>query len=218
MPRIRTLKPEALQHRKVGRLSDRAFRLWITLVTQADDQGRGLADAEQLRLLAFGYHPGVRAKHVERALEEIAGLGLVTVYEAVGARYVAFPSWSDHQRIHKNHFTPSRLPAPPMEDAGGMTPVSVRDESRTRPVGSEGIGSDRIGKERIGGDGSAREGEPPPARSGGAPAAPSNGRAPTFNDLVHQIEAAHPDLSRFDVERAALAEVTGRAQVTRGVR
>src|SRR6266478_4836569 len=54
-PRIRSLKPEALQHRKVGRLSDRSFRLWLGLITQADDEGRMIWDPAQFRLLVFGY-------------------------------------------------------------------------------------------------------------------------------------------------------------------
>jgi hypothetical protein len=72
VPRIRTLKPEALQHRKVGRLNDRQFRLWVGMLTQADDEGRLVADAEQLRLQVFGYHPRVTARDVDAALDALA--------------------------------------------------------------------------------------------------------------------------------------------------
>jgi uncharacterized phage protein (TIGR02220 family) len=109
VPRIRTLKPEALQHRKVGRLSDRAFRLWITMLTQADDHGRLVADPNQLRLLAFGYHDKVHVQHVEAALEEIARWGLIRCYSQNGTQYVDFPSWMEHQKVC--HPLESKLPA-----------------------------------------------------------------------------------------------------------
>lgn len=101
MPRIRTLKPESLQHRKVGRLSDRAFRLWIGMLTQADDQGRLVADLEQLRVLIFGYHPKVLTRHVATARDELCGVGLIRVYRSGGADYADFPSWKDHQSIDR---------------------------------------------------------------------------------------------------------------------
>lgn len=140
-PRIRTLKPEAPQHRKVGRLKDRAFRLWIVMITQADDEGRLIADAGQLRIQTFGYHQDVTERNVDEALREIAGTGLVVLYDVRGIRYAWFPSWSEHQRIHVRHFTPSKLPPPPAESCPGTVPVPY--ESGTGTAGSDRIGSDR---------------------------------------------------------------------------
>ena len=109
MPRIRTLKPEAMTHRKVGRLPDRAFRLWIAMLTQADDDGRLVADARQLRLVAFGYHERVAVKHVDAALLEIAKAGLIRLYSNGGIEYADFPSWHDHQTVDR--YVPSVLPS-----------------------------------------------------------------------------------------------------------
>lgn len=111
MPRIRTLKPEALQHRKVGPLSDRHFRLWIGLITQADDSGRLVADPCQLRLLVWGYHTGVSLKAVQTGLDELGRLGLITLYRIGDVQYAEFPSWTDHQKIDRPK--PSTLPACP---------------------------------------------------------------------------------------------------------
>lgn len=146
MPRIRTLKPEAIQHRKVGRLSDRGFRLWIALLTQADDDGRVVADSGQLRSEAFGYHQAVTETDVEMALQEVARTKLVLLYKSNGTRYAVFPSWHEHQRIHKHHYTPSRLPPPP----GRISTVCVPYQGGIGTAGSERIGSDqeRIGEER----------------------------------------------------------------------
>ena len=127
MARIRTIKPEALQHRKVGRLSDRAFRLWICLLTQADDEGRLVADVDQLRLEAFGYQDRTKPAHVAAALDEIRASGLIRLYRQNGTRYADFPSWHDHQR--PAHATPSKLPAFTLasEDSGGF--VNPREDS-----------------------------------------------------------------------------------------
>lgn len=81
MPRIRTLKPEALQHRKVGPLSDRAFRVWVALVTHADDEGRVVATAAYVRTIAFGYQATSRLRDIEAAIQEVAQAGLCELYE-----------------------------------------------------------------------------------------------------------------------------------------
>lgn len=142
VPRIRTLKPEAFQHRKVGRLSHIAFRLWVGMLCHADDYGRLVGDPDQLRVLLFAYHRGITACKVEEALREITALGLVTTYHNNGTRYVSFPSWFEHQKI--SHPTPSRLPSP---DDSGNTPEDSGDfqsplASRAR---ADRIGSDLIG-------------------------------------------------------------------------
>ncbi len=102
MPRIRSLKPESLQHRKVGRLSDRAFRLWVGMVTHADDAGRIVCDPEQFRVLFFGYQK-TTTKQVGEALEELKQTEMIRV--CCGC--ACFPSWKDHQKI--SHPTPSKL-------------------------------------------------------------------------------------------------------------
>jgi hypothetical protein len=108
MPRIRTLKPEHRTHRKTGALSDTAYRLWVGMIMEADDDGRLVADAEQLRVLIFGYQPDTRRALVEASLQEIVTAGLVLLYEVEGVRYAWFPSWHDHQKIDRK--TPSKLP------------------------------------------------------------------------------------------------------------
>ena len=141
-------------------LSDRAFRLWITMITQADDEGRLVAQPEQLRVLAFGYHPQVVVEDSSNALREIAQIGLVKLYVVDGVQYAWFPSWKDHQRIDRP--TPSKLP--PYESVHEVS-------SRTRRgLALDRIGRDRKGKERRGGEGSVRETktDTPPPPEGGA--------------------------------------------------
>ena len=133
MPRIRSIKPEALQHRKVGRLSDRAFRLWIGMLTQADDHGRLVADTSQLKLIAFGYQTRTGPRQIEAALAELSGTGLIRLYEIDGRPLAEFPSWQDHQRV--DHPSKSLLPSFSAEFA------KPREASRSLasvPGGSDG--------------------------------------------------------------------------------
>jgi hypothetical protein len=126
MPRIRTLKPEALQHRKVGRLSDQAFRLWIGFLTQADDEGRLRWDAHQYRLLVWGYHEEIGVGYVEEALDELLDVGLVVHYGPADEPMIALPSWADHQRV--DHPRLSGLPKPGTPYKKARIPAAVRRE------------------------------------------------------------------------------------------
>lgn len=108
MPRIRTLKPEHRQHRKLGPLDHVTYRLWVGMILEADDEGRLAYDPEALRVLIFGYHVKVSRAIVERSTNVLAGLGLITRYAVAGQEYVWFPSWHDHQKIDRPR--PSLLP------------------------------------------------------------------------------------------------------------
>lgn len=153
MPRIRTLKPEAAQHRKVGRLSIPARWLWATMITQADDEGRLVGDPGQLRLIAFGYDQGMTDAQVATLLAEIAETGLIRRYSVRSVCYFVFDSWKDHQRIDRP--TLSKLPAPP-QLRSTRPRRSLADPSPMTREGSEGIGGEGIKDQgsRIGGEGS----------------------------------------------------------------
>jgi hypothetical protein len=161
MPRIRSLKPEAPQHRKVGRLSIWARWLWLTMITQADDHGRLPADPGQLRLLAFGYDEDVTIAKVSEWLAEIAATGLIGLYTVHEVPYAYFPSLKDHQRIDR----PSDPKYPPPPELRSTRPRrSFADRSSKLRLGSEGS-EGREGSEGSSGgppgrpDGPAAQGE-----------------------------------------------------------
>ncbi len=162
-PRIRSLKPEALQHRRVGPLTDAAFRVWVTLITQCDDEGRVICEPAQVRAWAFAYHPAVAVEDVEKTILEVADTGLIRLYHGPdGTRYAYFPSWNEHQKI--SHRTPSKLPAPPPFDGDSLNnsedlrraPEDSRDLPSDRDLDRD-LDRDRIGKEHRGREGSRGE-------------------------------------------------------------
>ena len=155
MPRIRTLKPEHKQHRKIGPLSDRDYRLWVGLVTEADDAGRLVADPGQLCALVFPYHPRVTAAQLGAALDRLAALGLIRLYTVAGTRYADLPSWRDHQRI--SHPAPSMLPA--NNDSLNHPESSGAFQNPPEPSGTfmgDRKGSERRGTDRKGGESEGR--------------------------------------------------------------
>ena len=113
VPRIRTLKPEHKTHRKVGPLTDRQYRLWIGMITEADDEGRLIAEPLQLRAMIFAYHPAVTARHVIDDLAFLSDRGLIRLYSIGDTGYADFPSWRDHQVIDRRQV--SKLP--PYQDS-----------------------------------------------------------------------------------------------------
>lgn len=153
MARIRTIKPEALQHRKVGKLTDRAFRVWVGLITQADDEGRLPCEADQVAAWIFGYQRQVKTEQVEEAIQEIAATEMICLYNVNGTRYAYFPSWKDHQRINRPQR--SNLPDPSLIIHGTFNENSMNDHGSFT---GEGSGREWNGKERIKDDG----GEFPP--------------------------------------------------------
>ncbi|HEV8642059.1 MAG TPA: hypothetical protein VGV13_13245 [Methylomirabilota bacterium] len=162
MPRIRSLKPEHRQHRKVGQLSHFEYRLWIGMLLEADDEGRLVADDDQLRAVVFGFHQ-VRPADVEIALLRIAKKGLVRLYRVRGTRFAFFPSWLDHQRIDRPQ--PSKLPPPPAltiheRSSKKRRTITERSTNARHRSDLDLIGSDQRGSEGIGGEGSVRGGEP----------------------------------------------------------
>lgn len=162
-PRIRSLKPEHRLHRKVGRLSDHAYRLWIGMILEADDEGRLVCDPEHLAAVIFGYSStNDRRVLVESSLMVLDGLELLFFYVIDGVEYAYFPSWHDHQKIDRP--SPSKLPA--YESSSRIRRILVEDSSTPR------AGSDRIGSDLTPPN--------PPARGGAAQTAKAttNGHTP----------------------------------------
>lgn len=223
MARIRTIKPEALLHRKVGRLSDRALRVWLALLTQADDEGRVVADTAQVKLWAFGYQMNARLKKIEAAIQEVATSGLIQLYVVNGTRYANFPSWKDHQKIDRP--SKSKLPPPPFDESS-TNPQRVLGEHSTGIGSDQGSdqGSDRRGGERGGEPGAARSASPPQAAPLAAPGEAGNGdgqgegvRA-LVGDLADRksmpIEIGTIDKSKIEAQKKIIGEMERRARGT----
>lgn len=111
MARIRTIKPEHTLKKKIGYLSDRAYRLWVALICNADDEGRGDLDADEFRAKAYGFQPKVTERHVSEALAEVFAAKLAYQYAVNGKLYYQMHQWEEHQKIQ--HPGVSKIPPCP---------------------------------------------------------------------------------------------------------
>ena len=95
----RVIKDSIKTSRHVNALSDFQFRVWIHLILSADDYGRGSADPELVKNLAFPRRKGVTEKQLDEALHVLANIGMVNLYFVDGEPYFYFPKWGEHQRV-----------------------------------------------------------------------------------------------------------------------
>ena len=120
----RVIKESIRTSKKVNALSDFEFRLWLYLITYADDYGRGSADPELLKGLVFPRRKGITEKQIQMALDSLANTGMVVLYEADEEPFFYFPNWDKHQRVQSKK---SRFPDPDSEDSRKST-VTHRDQ------------------------------------------------------------------------------------------
>lgn len=153
MPRIRTLKPELWQSPQVMRLHHSARLLFIGLITQADDQGRGSADPLKIRATIYPCDD-VTHGDIECWLDLLAEVGLAEFYETAnrGPVYV-LTGWKRNQKIDKAKA--STFPDPLPDES---RPVATSSGAIANGRGDQGsrIGSDQI-KDRKEGKGVERE-------------------------------------------------------------
>lgn len=123
MARRRMIDPNFWESEDVSELSFFARLLFIGLVSQADDEGKGKANANYIKSLVFPYDD-VRVAEVEKALSEISQKTSVILYTVDGKRYYKFKNWDKWQTINRPQ--PSTLPNPEGEE------YSVNENTQNR--------------------------------------------------------------------------------------
>lgn len=155
MPRIRTLKPEHRGHRKIARLSDAAYRGWIGLINEVDDDGRVVYDPDCLNAAIFVIRRKTR-RQFETLMSELQAARLLRVYLAPDhlEPVLALHDFDDHQPRDKYHYRPSTLPGD-----SGATLLSLNGASQgSQPsLGTGNREGNREGRE------AANAGPSPPA-------------------------------------------------------
>lgn len=105
----RIIKASAFTSDSISNLSDFQFRLWVGLITHADNVGRGDARPAILKGQLFPLRDKVRDSDIKKALEALADNGSIFLYEVSGKPFYAFPKWFEHQRLRPDN---SKFPAP----------------------------------------------------------------------------------------------------------
>lgn len=127
MPRKRMIDPSFWRDEKIGQCTPTERLLFIGLWTYAEDTGAGRANPILLRADIFPYDSLSEAA-LEQALEKLAELGLILLYEAGRQRYYFVTNFKKHQTINKP--TPPTLPLP--TEHAGSPPVVLPTEEKIK--------------------------------------------------------------------------------------
>lgn len=115
----RIIKESLCASEKIASLSDFEFRLWIGLITQADDAGRGDARPAIIRGRVFPFRDRLSIKDIDVALQALAAKGCVSLYTVDGIPYFWFPGWVKHQRVRD---CKPKYPEPPKNEGNNSMP------------------------------------------------------------------------------------------------
>ena len=133
----RIIKESLCSSEKISSLSDFEFRLWVCLITQADDFGRGDARPAIIKGRAFPLRERVTAKDIDAAIHGLAAKGCVSLYTVGGKPYFWFPTWGEHQRIREckpKYPAPEEADNPPRVAAScGELPPESNPNPNTNP-------------------------------------------------------------------------------------
>lgn len=130
MARIRSIKPEFWDDRKLAKRTSRDARLlYVALWNLADEHARLNGDPQWIKCQVFPYEDDLDANAVAKMLEELAAteVGAVAPYEVDGDPYLFLPKLAKHQRLEP-HKVESRLPAAPAHILAAQ-PAYEPDES-----------------------------------------------------------------------------------------
>lgn len=137
MARIRSLKPEFWDDRKLARSTSRDARmLYMALWNQADEHGRLNGDAVWLKGRAFPYDDDVEIGDLKAMLDELENAERIVRYEVEGDPFIFLPKLAAHQRLEPAK-VPSRLPEPPNDGASAPRPDGNEPRADHRADSSE---------------------------------------------------------------------------------
>lgn len=113
MARKRMIDPGIWTSEDFANLSMLARLVWVGLISNADDEGRGKANTAYLKSQLFPYDDELSLKKIESALKEIEGTMSINFYKVEGKKYYQLTKWQKFQTI--NRPTPSQIPQPTNE-------------------------------------------------------------------------------------------------------
>lgn len=135
MARIRTIKPEIFQSSEVMDCSMAERLLFVGCITQADDEGRGIADPRKFKGCVFPGDDDITVESVRGMFLELHKNRLIQLYRDKNQQLIyQLRKWKDHQRIDKPRR--SLIDTPPPQDSSDSNPGTFSDDSMG--IGSEG--------------------------------------------------------------------------------
>ena len=116
------IDPSIWEDEDFGKLSDKAKILFISCISNADDEGRLSGNPKNLRANAFRYE-NISDKTIFQLRNEISlNLKSFKVYSVNGSEYIALLKWKDYQTQRDDRIKPSKIPPPTIEDLTDKPP------------------------------------------------------------------------------------------------
>lgn len=144
MARQRFIWPTIWADPEFGRLKDSERILFIGLFSNADDEGRLLADPSYLRSIIWPYEDNLTGRKVRGIRDAVvSSCDSICLYEVDGIEYIALRKWESYQ--HPKYPKPSAHPPPPSSKNGG---TFTEDSSNIPPQGWVGKGRDGLGRDK----------------------------------------------------------------------
>jgi len=149
MPRIRTLKPGFFTSRSLGRVQPREARwTYAGMWTEADDHGRGIADARLLKGSIWPLDDDITFLHVSAWVDVLAATGHIQLYEVDGETYFQIVKFERHQAAAYRRGEPKY---PPVSAGQPLTHISAHggvqeDAARTQMAAGTGNREQGTGK------------------------------------------------------------------------
>jgi hypothetical protein len=137
MARIRSIKPEFFQDRKMAAVGPIAALVYVALWCLADDGGVAPVDVDRVKGELFYGWASVPASAVADALDALERAGCIRRYRVGGDTYAEIPTFAKHQVINKPSKT--RFPRRGRPEPSGRTPEPLPEPSGSPPekVGME---------------------------------------------------------------------------------
>ena len=127
----RLIRESCCTSETLNALSHFEERFWWHLLVNCDDYGRMDGRHAVLKSRLFPLMEGVTIASMGVALQKLASVGLVMLYEVEGRPYVQVVNWDKHQRVRAKR---SKYPAP--GDSGRQMPTDD-DKCLYNPIQSE---------------------------------------------------------------------------------
>lgn len=152
MARKRMIDPNFWKSEDIAALPIFARLVFIGMFSNADDYGKGRANAMYLRSTLFPYDEKMRVSDINKAISQISTLSSVQVYEVNGNHYYKFTNWLKWQKVEKP--SASLIPEPNENSV-----INRGIDGEVSPTNQQPITAQRKVKEEKGREEKGKEGE-----------------------------------------------------------
>lgn len=121
----RMLKKVISDSKKLASLkSDSARLLWTWILPYLDIEGRYYADPDMIKGKVVPRVKTFTPENINDYLSEMDSVGLITLYESEGEKYLQFRNFKEFQNLRESKEAKSKIPSPKqVQDNGGSSPV-----------------------------------------------------------------------------------------------